>query len=86
MTKLTLVTYNKSLALFMAELETVKKILELAEKTNSQSLPDLDMWNEYHDREDYLKNAIFGLDSKWETRNWTTENWNSWNLIAQNID
>lgn len=86
MTKLTKKTYNKSLGLLNNELDAVKAILSLAEETNGISLPDLDMWNEYHDRQDAIENAIADLKASWDRRNWTWQNHSLANLVAQNID
>ena len=85
-TKITKKVYNKSRKLFLQELETVESILELAKETDGMNFPDIDMWNDYHDREEFIQNAILDLDSKWETRNWTAGDWNSYFLITHNVD
>lgn len=86
MKKLTKKQYQKAVKLLETELETVQAILALAAETAGASLPSLDDWNLYNDREDEIEEAIKQVHRNYDQRDWTAADRNRAELIAQNID
>ena len=54
-------------------LAEVKAILAQADATNGVSLYDLNDWNDYHDEQYALEQALNKLDMDWEFRVFTPE-------------
>lgn len=84
--KLTKKVYEQAKAALEAELAATRTTLALAQATDGASLPDIDMWDEYHDREADVEMALHSLARNWERRNWTAADYNTASLIANNID